>query len=408
MNSNPDLKGMSYLKKKLIQKEKRVRLRYAYYDMKHEAEDLMISTPTNLRWLVETLGWCTKSVDSLADRIVFREFRNDIYDINEIFKKNNPDVFADSAVLSALISSCCFIYISPDKNEYPRMQVIDGANATGEIDYIAGLLTEGYAVLKRDSNTNKPIAEAYFTTNKTYYYECSKLVNVLDHKAGNCLLVPVIYRPDAARPFGHSRISRACMSLQDVAIRTLKRSEITAEFYSFPQKYATGVSPDAEKMDTWRATISKMLTFEKDDEGGHPQIGQFSQQSVQPHIDQLKMAAAAFCGETGLTLDDLGFPQSNPSSVEAIKAAHESLRLTARKAQRTFGSGLLNAGYVAACLRDKYTYERALVAETYPVFEPIFEPDVSALSGIGDAILKLNQAIPEYITAEKMRDITGI
>jgi len=44
---------------------------------------------------------------------------------------------------------------------------------------------------------------------------------------------------------------------------------------------------------------------------------------------------------------------------------------------------------------------------TRPVWEPIFEPDSSALSGIGDAVLKLNQAIPNYVTEEKMRDMTG-
>ena len=197
------------------------------------------------------------------------------------------------------------------------------------------------------------------------------------------------------------------MSLVDGAIRTVKRSEITAEFYSFPQKYVTGLDQDHEKMETWKATIASMLAYEKDDDGDHPILGQFAQASAQPHIDQLKMFAAAFGGETGLTLDDLGFAQDNPSSAEAIKAAHENLRLTARKAQRTFGSGFLNAGYVAACLRDEYAYKRDIIYLTKPVFEPIFEPDSSMLAGIGDAVLKLNQAIPGYITDERMRDMTG-
>lgn len=51
------------------------------------------------------------------------------------------------------------------------------------------------------------------------------------------------------------------------------------------------------------------------------------------------MFAGLFAGETGLTLDDLGFVTDNPSSAEAIKASHENLRLIARKAQRTFGTG---------------------------------------------------------------------
>ncbi len=75
---------------------------------------------------------------------------------------------------------------------------------------------------------------------------------------------------------------------------------------------------------------------------------------MSPYVEQLRTFAAMFAGETGLTVDDLGFVSDNPSSAEAIKASHENLRLTARKAQRTFGACFLNVGFVAACLRDDF------------------------------------------------------
>lgn len=404
-----ELKGVNYLKNKLALKRIRVSTRYKYYEMKYIARDLNVSTPDNLRWLNEVLGWCSKSVDTLADRLIFREFDNDNFDINGIIRVNNPDILFDSAVLSALISSCCFIYISPDDDGFPRLQVIDGANATGNMDRVTGLLTEGYAVLQRDEDTEAPVLEAYFEPERTTYYDRrTGTVRTFTHSVKYPLLVPITYRPDDKRPFGHSRISRACMGLQNAAVRTLKRSEITAEFYSFPQKYVTGLSQEAEKMDRWKATISSMLTFEKDDDGDHPVVGQFAQQSVQPHIDQLRMFASAFAGETGLTLEDLGFPQTNPSSAEAIKASHDNLRLTARKAQRTFGSGFLNVGFLAACLRDEYAYRREVFYLTEPKWEPIFEPDSAALGLIGDGVNKINQAIPGYFDVDSLRDLTGI
>lgn len=229
-----------------------------------------------------------------------------------------------------------------------------------------------------------------------------------DYLAPAPLLVPVVYRPDAKRPFGHSRISRACMGLQQGALRTLKRSEISAEFYSFPQKYVLGTSNDAEQMDKWKATISSFLEFTKDEDGDKPVVGQFTQQSMSPYTEQLRTFAALFAGETGLTLDDLGFVTDNPSSAEAIKSSHESLRLAARKAQRTFGSGFLNAGYLAACMRDGIAYQRQQLYLTRPVWEPVFEPDAATLSGIGDAVGKINTAIPGYFGAENLRDLTGI
>ena len=404
-----EYKGIPYLRRKLNSKRQRVLTRYKYYEMKNVTRDFGISTPPDLALWQSVLGWCGTAVDALADRIVFREFEDDNFNLNEIFEMNNPDIIFDSAVLSATISSCCFIYISPDEDGYPRLQVIDGSNATGIIDPITGLLEEGYAVLKRNSDTDNPTLEAYFTREETRYIRKGKKDNeVIPHKAGYPLLVPIIFRPDAKRPFGRSRISRSCMSLVGSALRTIKRSEISAEFFSFPQKYVTGLSEDAEPMDKWKATMAALLSFTKDEDGEHPIIGQFAQQSMTPHLEQLKMFAALFAGETGLTLDDLGFATANPSSSEAIKAAHENLRYTARKAQRSFGSGFLNTGYLAACLRDNYQYERRQLYLTKPTWQPIFEPDAAALSGAGDALLKLQQAFPEYITDKKLYDLTGI
>ena len=404
-----DYKGVAYLKRKLAGKQSRIRTRYEYYEMKNTVRDLNVSTPVQLRWLNEVLGWCAKGVDVLADRLIFREFRNDNFGINEILQVNNPDILFDSAILAALISACSFVYIYPDDDGTPRMQAIDGGNATGEIDPVTGLLKEGYAVLQRDSSTGNPLVEAYFLPEVTYYFDVKTgVVREFRHPVQHPLLVPIIYRPDSIRPFGHSRISRACMSILNGAVRTLKRSEITAEFYSFPQKYATGVAQDAEQMDKWKATVSSMLIFTQDDNENHPVIGQFAQQSVTPHIEQIRMFASAFAGETGLTIEDLGFPQANPSSAEAIKASHNNLQLTARKAQRTFGSGFLNAGYLAACLRDEYAYKREVFYQTKAIWEPIFEPDMAALGLIGDGASKINQAIPGYFGAQNLRDLTGI
>ena len=402
-------KGLGYLRQKLNVKRQRVLTRYKYYEMKNRVRDFMISTPPDLALWQSVLGWCATAVDALADRIVFREFEEDNFDLNEIFKMNNPDIIFDSAVLSATISSCCFIYISPDEEGYPRLQVIDGSNATGIIDPITGLLEEGYAVLKRDNDTGNPILEAYFTKESTRYIRRGvRMDEVAAHKVGYPLLVPIIFRPDAKRPFGHSRISRSCMALVGSALRTIKRSEIAAEFFAYPQKYVTGLAEDAEPMEKWRAAMSSMLMFTDDGDGNHPVVGQFAQQSMEPHLAQLKMFASLFAGETGLTLDDLGFATANPSSSEAIKAAHENLRYTARKAQRSFGSGFLNTGYLAACLRDNYQYDRSQLYLTKAAWAPIFEPDAAALSGAGDALLKLQQAFPDYITDKKLYELTGI
>ena len=103
------MKGIAYLKKKLDTKRTRVLLRYKYYEQKQHAPDLGISTPKGMEWFTTVNGWCAKAVDNLADRLQFDKFDNDNFNFKAMFDQNNPDIFYDDAMLSALISSCCFI-----------------------------------------------------------------------------------------------------------------------------------------------------------------------------------------------------------------------------------------------------------------------------------------------------------
>jgi len=398
--------GLEYLRKKLATKQTRVNLRYNYYDMKNRAKEVKGIIPDNFKWLSHSLGWCAKAVDSLADRIVFDAFQHDDFQINEIFKLNNRDILFSSAVLDALVASCSFIYIGKNADSYPTFQVIDGGNATGTIDPVTNLLTEGYAVLERDEN-DKIIRDAYFLPFQTEYYASGKLTDFLTHDAPYALLVPIINRPDAKRPFGHSRISRSCMDITQMVLRTMLRAEVSSEFYSFPQKYILGLDSDAE----WNkraAVMSDFLNFGKGEDGDKPTLGQFTQTSMTPYTEYMRMLASLFAGETSLTLDDLGFVTSNPSSEEAIKASHENLKLTARNAQRTFGTGFLNAGYLAACLRDNQTYDRYAFADTSASWLPVFEPDAAALGVLGDAVYKINEASPGFLGRQNLKRLTGL
>ena len=127
--------------------------------MKNAMRDISTVIPPEFRWLTECLGWCSKAVDSIADRLSFVEFANDNFNMQEIYNMNNPDILFDSASISALITSCSFIYISKKYGEMPRLQVIDGRRATGIIDPITNMLIEGYAILETDVYDN-PIVEA--------------------------------------------------------------------------------------------------------------------------------------------------------------------------------------------------------------------------------------------------------
>lgn len=403
-----ELKGISYLKTKLNKKKVWARHRYDYYEQKNLRRNPSPVMPEKLSAQYETkLGWCTKAVDSLANRLVFDGFEHDNFNLWEIFQLNNKDVFFDSAIRSALISACCFVYISAGEDAYPRLQVIDGKNATGRIDPITNLLLEGYAILETDDNGNV-LTDAYFAPDRTEIYrKGEKEPEVIPNATGYPLLVPIIYRPDANSPFGQSRIGRDCMNIEDKARWAVTDMAVLAEFNSFPQKYILGTAEESG-FDKVKATYTSFLEISKDEDGDRPVVGQFSQASMSPMIETVNSYAKLFAGLTGLTTDDLGFVSENPSSAEAIKAGHSDLERIAAKAQEIFGSGFLNVGLVAACLRDEANYKRNALYETVPVWKPAFVMDNSAIGAFGDAVLKINEAVPDAISAKTIERMIGL
>lgn len=403
--------GISYLKKKLAEKQVRVNLRYRYYEQKEWAQDLgdLISTKKAQQYNA-VLGWCSHGVDFLADRLSFTGFDNDVLNLMDIYKLNNPDIIFDSAILGALIGSCSFIYISQDSDGQPRLQVIDGYDATGIMDPITNMLTEGYAVLDRDPKSGTVITEAYFTPGNTRIrtreggeWNEQDYPNVAPYP----LLVPIVFRPDARRPFGHSRISRTSINIMDKARAAIARADITAEYYSHPQRYVLGLAEDTE-FDPTKASESSFLDLRKDEDGQYPNVGQFAQVSMTPYMDQITMYAKLFAGEMGMTTDDLGFASSAPTSPDVVRSAHESLAKTAAKAEKTFGSGFMNAGYLARCVADNFPYKRNVLHDTTPTWETTFDISSSQLSGIGDAAIKMNQAVPGYVSATSLEKMTGV
>ena len=163
--------GMGYLRRKLALYQLGVKRRYRYYAMADREASRSIVMPDNVRDMYRSvLGWTAHGVDALADRIIFREFADDDFNATEIFNANNPDILFDTAIQSALIASCCFVYIMPgNQDEIPRMQIIEASRATGILDPTTFLLTEGYAVLEQDEY-GVPTLEAYFTKDATWYY----------------------------------------------------------------------------------------------------------------------------------------------------------------------------------------------------------------------------------------------
>lgn len=402
--------GKEYLISKLNTVSTFISTRYDFYNKENAVDMRTIAIPAALMEQYKTrLGWCTKAVDLLGDRLAVNRFKNDNFNMSGIYSDNNSDILFSSAIKGALISACDFIYIYKNDENEVRMQVVGGRNATGILDPTTALLSEGYAVLKREPKNNAVVLDAYFTPEFTEYKDYTNGETwKIDNKSGYCLLVPIINEPkQGTKDFGFSRISKEMMNCQSGAEKLLTEIKILAEVNSWPQKWITGLSDGAE-VDTLKATFSSLLRFDKDDDGDRPTLGQFTQMAFSDHVQMFDTFVSVFSGISSLTRDDLGFVTENPSSAESKKAALESLRVIAGKCQRDFSVGFINAGFVACCLRDSENYARKRIKDTTILWKPLVEPDAATLSSIGDGLIKINQAVPGFFDAENLEDLIGI
>lgn len=362
--SEADLATIGKMRDKLEKKRIRNRERQLYYDQKVILKDLRISVPPQLRNMESVLGWPAKTVDVLSDRIQFERFvapdeQDNPFGLDEIMLANDFRNGFSEAVTSALTHSCAFITVSHGDLSVGEPDILwltkSAHNATGLWNDRTRSLSAGLAIISRD-NQGQPNQYAAYFSDKTVILTVKRsgamIADILPNPTGRVLMEVIAAGADLRRPFGRSRISRSVMSLTDSAIRTIVRSEIGAEFFASPQRYVLGAEEDAFTDSKWSALVSRVLEVSRDEEGQIPQVGQFSQLSMQPHTDQLRQWAALLAAESQIPLDELGFPSDNPSSDSAIQSQRDPLRLAADRMIRGFESSLHRLAYTSVLLRD--------------------------------------------------------
>ena len=379
-------------------------LRTAYFDGKNLLRDLGISIPPQLKTVETVLGWPMKGVTGLASRCNFDGFvipgdEQDPFDLSGLLADNNIDVELPQAITSSLVHATSFLTVTPGDTSAGEPEVLLLARsarwATGLWDRRTRSLRAGLSVTDTD-DTGTPIEFEMYQRDKVTTFRKSGgkwTAEIQANRTGRVWMEPLTFRPEIDRPFGHSRISRAVMSITDSAVRTVLRSEVSAEFFNSPQRYVLGAEEGAFAGDAakWKAIIGRLLAISRDEDGELPQVGQFSQQSMQPHMDQLRGWAALFAGETNLPVSSLGIVQDNPASAEAIYAAKEDLVMEAAAANRVYGSALRRAATTAVMLRDGLTEPPEEMRQLQAKWRNPATPSVVSAS---DALVKQAAVMP--------------
>lgn len=328
----------------LKDKTPRNKLRAAYYDGKNAVRDIGISTPPSMQRIATVLGWSAKAVDILNRRCNLDGFVvpgvSDLADVEQIWTENYLDTEASQAGVSSLIHAAAFITRTQGDEQAGEPPVLitakDALSGTGHWDRRRRSLSSFLSIIDTNDNDDPTSFVLYLPNRNLIVTREGGGKYTVDRRAHSYGLPvePLIYQPRLGRPFGSSRISRPVMSLHDSALRTVIRSEVTAEFYSAPQRVLLGADEKAFKnadgtvKTAWQAILGRVWAIPDDEEAANPraEIKEFTQASQQPHVDQLRAWAQLFAGETSIPLSSLGISgDANPTSSEAYESGRDDL-----------------------------------------------------------------------------------
>lgn len=380
----------------------RNQLKMRYYNGKNVLKDFGISIPPQLLNVETVVGWPQKAVDTMAVRSRFDGFTASDYEVQSmldgISRRSRLNVKYRQAVQSALIHSCCFATVMMGDDGEPRIDLHSAETASARWDESKGRIAYGMTI--EAFKDNIPAEIVLHTDDAVVYFRLSS-VNLYDWEIqpidmGRPTMEALAYRPTYRKPFGQSRITRAVMSITDSAVREALRTEISAEFFTSPQKYLLGADSDAFAATTkWEAYIGNIFAVGRDENGDIPQFGQLAQGSMQPHSDYMRSLAARFSGETNVPISTLGVIHDQPASAEAIYAANEPLIIEcedfndcAREVLRTLAQMAIAAklDVPVAALDDRYTD-----------FTPDFRnPAMPSIVSQTDAMVKIASVVPGF------------
>lgn len=339
------------LLRRLNDKWARNALRRRYYEGHNALKDLGIAIPPQLKSVEVAVGWPAKAVDSMTDRNPLYGFVSTSGSaamnalLSELWESNRLAVEIPSAHSSALVHSCAFVFVTRGLVAEGEPEVViatkSAEDASAIWDQRRRCVKAALSVDDRDEYTGEALLMHLYlpamdgrpgrvmrlTRNAWGALEAVEVAVF----SGPVPVEAIAYQPSLTRPFGRSRITRAVMYHTDAAIRTMLRTEVGAEFFNAPQRYALGAEEDAfedpngNPVPAWQVMLGRLLTLTRDEDGNLPEVGQFAQQSMVPNVDQLRSIAQMFASEASLDVGSLGIVQDNPSSAEAIRARHEEL-----------------------------------------------------------------------------------
>ena len=391
-------------------------LRRKYYEGEVRPKTLGISIPDNVR-LDVSCSWPERAVTSLANRSIFDGFVGaDAGMLDAAMARTRLVDKYTRALPSELMHGCTFATVAVQGDGTAQVNYHSAETASALWDNVEQRISAGLAIIDgKRSNTDSaylPSVVNIYMPDATYVLRMNGSkwsAERVPHAMGRPMMEPMIYRADVSKPFGRSRISRPVMTLTDDYLREMERIEVSAEFYTNPQRWVAGLSDDqlnALVEDKWKMVIGSIMGFTDNPQTGNaPTVGQFSQMSMEPHIKYIEALANQFSGVTSIPVSDLGVVQSTYISAEAVQTASANLCIEAEALNRSNAAALENIARMVLAVDGNAEYGEV---EPLDIAAHFKDPRKPSLVAQADAMLKAIQAVPKLAQSDYSLEQLGI
>lgn len=386
-------------------------LRRNMYGATEKLARIGFSVPPHMVDFQVPLGWAEKAVSVPAARIMPEGFRLDsvgseLETLNSIFGSRYVSRLVHGGIKSSLKHGPSFLFVT------------QGDPDLGDPETVVAAKTALEATCDQDPRTGRVRSALELIGSKDAALYVPGMILELsrgprgwqverEFPQGHDVVAcePFVWDWDMDRPFGRSRISRPLMGSIERGMRTLLRQEVTAEFFSAPQRALMGAreehftDEEGNKIDLWKAITGAIWALpdvydEDTDELVRATLEQLQQATMQPHSDMFKSIAMQVGSDLSMPLSYLGIQENQPPSEGSIRAMEsDMLTLITYQTKLSYESAMENLARKVLAVQRETTFAQ-VERDTAGLSVRFMDPGTPTLSARADAALKYTQAFP--------------
>lgn len=344
--SDDEMAAVNVNLEQLEARAKRNLFRSSLYDGKNAVKQIGTIIPPQYTRMGLALGWAAKGVDGLGrrcvlDKMVWTDGDLSSLGIQQLVDSNFLMSEISQGRTDSLIHGVSYLITTEGGEGEPAALVHtkDALNATGQWNTRKRRLDDLLSITARVDN--QVTGFVLYLDGLTVIAEKDSSgwqVDKQEHPWG-MPVDPLVYRPRTSKRMGRSRITRAAISTQLAALRSLVRLEAHMDIYAIPKMMLLGAdetifkNPDGSMKASWQIALGRVFGIPDADpqdvpvgNNGRADVKQFDAASPEPHLAHLNALAKLMAREMDLSDSDFALTDlANPTSADSYSEARESL-----------------------------------------------------------------------------------